>query len=180
MLASGVISDTSISNSTSNNIQNGEASPWLYMSVKSDDYTFDLNDVTLTFYYGSFFIDPEFHRENSTDVPYFDLYLKNDEGNEIHYKHVDENLISYEYRSEGVYDENYKTIGYRHTHSEQITIPRELFTKEQGTVSFAIYGYMIKRDKYYMLNQIIFDYVVKDNKVTLSVNNQPWIREAID
>ncbi len=176
--------ETSISTSTSNNIQNGEASPWLKMSVKSDDYTFDIDDVTLTLFYGSTVLDPEFERENGLDVPYFDIYFKNNEGNEILYKHVEENLISFKYNSKTIIEmldrNNGKIVGIKYDYSEQITIPKEIFTKNEGTVSVTINGYIVKSDVYAMLNELVFDYVVVDNQVTLALRKYSWIHDAIE
>ncbi|MBQ2717446.1 MAG: hypothetical protein IJF75_02470 [Clostridia bacterium] len=177
-------SDTSFSTSTSNNIQNGEASPWLYMSVKSDDYTFNLNDVTLTLFYGTPILDPEFEKENGLDVPNFDIYFKNNEGNEILYKHVEENLISFKYNSEIIIEKidrnNLKIVGVKYDHSEEIRIPKEIFTKNEGTVSVAINGYLVKSNVYVMLNELVFDYIVVDNQVTLALRKYSWIHDAIE
>ena len=177
-------SDTSISNSTSNNIQNGEASPWLFMAVKSDDYTFDLNDVRFTLFYGTLVTDPEFDRENALDVPYFDIYFKNDEKYEILYKHVEENLIDYKYDSKLIYEKidgtQINIIGRRFNHSEEITIPKELFTKNEGTVSVAINGYEARTDTYGMFNQVVFNYKITDNKVTLELKKYGGIYDPIE
>ncbi len=115
-------------------------------AYKSNKTEFDIDDVTLTFYYGESFslkTDGSIHTDVATmTVPHFDLYFYNDEGVEYLIRHVEEEWTSIKYHVERTYIE-YEKNGEKHTklrydfnHSEDITIPKELFTKEEGHIVF--------------------------------------------
>ena len=120
---------------------NGDMSPKYYCAYKSDTNKFSINDVSLEFYYGGVFTAYlENERENASNYPMFEIYFMNDEEDKILIRTVEENLISEKYRctpKENIFG---NIIGWKFNHSEILTIPNELFTKESGRISFVIYA----------------------------------------
>ena len=143
----------------------GCESPAFKAAFECDKRVFDIDDVTLTFYYGHTYGINEEHLENyrrhGVDYPQFDLFFKNEDDRYL-IRHVDENLISTKYSctefSEG-------SIVF--AHSETITIPNDLFTKEKGCVSFRISGFNSSQQKDEQLCIIGLYYVKTDNTITL-------------
>ena len=114
-------------------------SPAFKCAYKSDVTEFDVESVTLTLYYGGFY---EFHIETEVEhrfsYPVFELYFFNDTNPEdkILIKRVEENLVSEKYRAY-ITTEKFKKI-IKYNHSEDITIPKELFTSESGLIWFSV------------------------------------------
>ncbi len=137
-------------------------------STKTD---FDINNVTLEFYYGTVIWAPvEFIRENSISIPAFELRFKNDD-DDIHIiKQVNENFISEKY------DCNYNTDTNRYdfNYSETLTIPKELFNKKNGYIEFYVYGIDIhaREPKEMIITGFRIFYNVSDGNVTLSYNSK--------
>lgn len=120
---------------------NGDMRPKYYCAYKSDTNKFSVNDVTLEFYYGGYFSDNlEHEREYTSNYPTFGLYFMNDEEDKICIRTVEENFKSEKYRctpKENIFG---NIIGWKFNHSEILTIPKELFTKGSGKITFAIYA----------------------------------------
>ena len=114
--------------------------PIFKCAYKSDVTEFDIENVTLTFCYGGFYELFETATEQYLSYPVFELYLFNDTNPEekILVKKVEENLISEKYRIYTV-TEKFKTA-IKYNHSEDITIPKELFTNESGLIWFSVNG----------------------------------------
>ena len=124
---------------------NFDESPIFHCAYKSDKTHFDIDDVTLDFFYGGYYYQGVEHQlENMHDFPYFELYFEIDGGEELLIKRVEENFISEEYSCDFVYDENWYITEIKYNHSETITIPKEIFTEDNGLIYFAIYGENVK------------------------------------
>ena len=167
-------SDTSISNSTevSTNEGNGTAGEALTKfscNYQTETDTFDLNNVSLTYFFGgSFYPDIEIEYINGSNIPYFDIIIKNDDGDEIIYKHFDEDFMQEKFRrTVTTVDTIFININYNY--SEIIAIPKEIFTKQSGRIEISIWGeYWKKSDHPYIgITGIPIDYEINDGKVKL-------------
>ena len=140
--------------------------PHIWSAYKSDKRTFDINNVTLDFYYGVNFPGSEEHeRQTGCDIPSFDLYFEHENREKIFIKHVEENLVSDKYRAGHTVDSKPP-----YNHSEKLTIPKEMFKEEYGFFRFVIYGTDIKEREatYKSLTSAAIYYRCKGDKVTLS------------
>lgn len=108
-----------------------------HCAYKSDKTEFDIDNVTLDFYYGVEYLFTEEDERETIDIPSFDLYLSNGKSPKISIKHVEENLISEKYRCHIAWDEDSKIT---YNHCETVTIPRELFVEESECLYFSVYG----------------------------------------
>jgi hypothetical protein len=108
-----------------------------YCGCKSEKNEFDIDDVTLEFYFGY----PFTLNGPRSDVyeDWFYIYFTNEtEGIEI-VKKVEESFFSEKYNVEIIVDyENLKITGVEYAHSEMLTIPKELFVNDSGTIWFRI------------------------------------------
>ena len=119
----------------------GEMQPKYRCAYKSDTNIFSMDNVTLEFYYGGVFTAYlENEKENASNYPIFELYFVNDEEDKILARTVEENLISEKYRCTPKKNIFGNVIGWNFNHSEVLTIPKELFTKNSGKVFFVIYA----------------------------------------
>ena len=142
----------------------GEVNPFS-LAYKSDISQFDINNVTLTFYYGGAYEDDiEYMREHTFNYPYFELYFYNDEQTHILARRVEENLVSEKY--------GWTCRGSRRVfnHSEELTIPKELFTKETGVISLGLFGAdtRMNEEEPKLLSWIDIYYKKDGDKITLS------------
>ena len=114
-----------------------------HAACRSEKNVFDINDVTLTFYYGDDFgyqEDLETYREHSFTYLYYELYFANEALTEILIRHVDEDFVSEKHRCKYRWNESGEVTEIIFNHSEELTIPKELFTKEKGIVYFYVTG----------------------------------------
>ena len=137
-----------------------------YRSMKTE---YDIDNVTLDFYYGCWqFPDIEYVLD-LYDIPLFELYFKEAGGEKYLIKRVEENFISKKYYCDILEDGEYN-INIIFNYSESITIPKEIFTKDSGLLYFQIYGKSI--GKYTLENDYIagsgFYYKVIGEKVLIS------------
>lgn len=143
-----------------------DMAPLFACAYRSDKSKFEIDDVTLTFYYGGAFeTNVERDRIERFSYPTFEIYFVNDEETHILVKRVEENLVSEKYRT-------WIGRGSKRffNHSEEFTIPKELFTKESGMICFYIYGNdVLKNDGPEIICSIEIYYNNDDNKITLSV-----------
>ena len=115
--------------------------PANYCAYKSDTNEFNIDDVTLEFFFGGHYASGVEHElSHSRNYPTFELYFVDEEGNRYFVKRIEENFVSDKYSCEVVYDENWYITEIRYNHSEQITIPSEVFTKENGQIWFEIHS----------------------------------------
>ena len=108
-------------------------------AFKSDKREFDVNDVTLTFCFGGCWSvsGVEFEREQRS-YPGFDLYFWN-KGQRYFIRHEPRDFVSDEFDYQEVKNEDgSKRIHFNH--SEQITVPKEIFNELTGGFAFVIYG----------------------------------------
>lgn len=145
-----------------------------FCAYKSDTNEFEMDNVSLTFFYGGLFAsDINQELENVRNIPEFDVYF-GDADNEPVYTiaHSNENYVSEKYRCDIITDESQLVkIGF--THSEVITIPKSLFSEEQGVIRFCIRGVNVNEiaPELRLISCIYINYdVTKDEKVILS----PW------
>lgn len=126
-----------------NGSDEGESHP-VHLAFKSETNRFDIDNVTLEFFYGGVWGDIEETLQGSYNYPYFEIGFENDEGQRIIVKKMQENLVSEKYKYVIMYDRNEDGAYYisekRFNFSEELTIPKELFTKDCGSIIFAIYG----------------------------------------
>ena len=145
----------------------------IYCAYRSDTNLFDIDNVTLDFYYGLPFqspYTPSFIRLNLYSYPWFELYFEAEDEEKILVKRVDENFVSRKYECREIRDETGYTTEIVFRHQETLTIPKECFTKGTGTIYFSIYGEN-RREKPWEYEWIIGTYIhykIKDGKVWLS------------
>ena len=143
----------------------GCESPAFKAAFECDKRVFNIDDVTLTFYYGHGFGNDEdyleHYRKGGLDYPKFDLFFMNEDDSYL-IRHVDENFISAKYGCNKFSDGSWVLV-----YSEIITIPKDLFTKEKGCVNFSIRGFNSSHQEDELLCTIGLYYVKTDNTVTL-------------
>ena len=127
--------------------QNGEGlqcpSHALTCAYRSDRTEFDIDDVTITFYYGGTWGGDIESISGAFDYPSFSLVFRNDESQYYLIREVNENLVSEKYRHIMHYDrqdDGSYLVSESYNHSEEITIPKELFTKTTGCIDFCVFS----------------------------------------
>ena len=115
--------------------------PLFHCAYRSDKTEFDIDDVTLDFYYGGWFTNLGIEYDLQLyNFPMFDIYFTNDAHDRCFVKRVEENLVSEKYRCKFIDDDDWNATEIIFNHSESITIPREIFTENEGVIYFAIYS----------------------------------------
>ena len=137
-------------------------------AYRSNTDEFNIDDVTLEFFYGG-----DYHEDLSValetfNYPFFELFFKNDEGYSVCVKRVDENLVSEKYRCKIHIDKNNNPVTF--CYSEMLTIPQEIFSKEKGFLWFTISGTNISEisSQHGPIASIRIYYKTAGNKVVLS------------
>ena len=141
-------------------------------AYRSDSRVFDINDVTLEFFYGIDYTgDLEWYLENSQNYPWFELYFIDADGNKLLVKRVEENLVSEKYQCTTYPRTDKPFLGVDFNYSETLTIPREIFNKESGVVTFCIKGDNARTavEKIVTLTLAYIQYETDGDKVILSV-----------
>ena len=147
--------------------------PSEFCAYKSDTNEFDMDSVSLTFFYGGVFSsDINQELEYGRNIPEFDVYFGNANNEPIYViAHSNENFISEKYRCDIITDES-QSVKISFSYSEKITIPKSLFSEEQGVIRFCISGMDV--NEFSPVRRIItciyINYDVIDEKVILS----PW------
>ena len=87
-------------------------------------------------------------------------------------RHEDENFVSEKFDYQIIRNEDRTTEEIIFNHSEEITIPKELFTKESGSVIFALYGINVnsREPKVEFVAGISVYYKLESDKVIVSGN----------
>lgn len=118
-----------------------------HAACRSEKSVFDIDDVTLTFYYGDYFgYSPiEKYKWNHVTYESYELYFENYKtGDKVLIRHVDEDFVSEKHRCTYRYAKGTLLVEeIIFNHSEELTIPRELFTEDNGVVNFNVYGFGI-------------------------------------
>ena len=153
-----------------------------YCAFQSDKREFDIDDVTITFYYG---VDLSYHslyeyREEMASYLSFDLSFESFTigCTPIYYtaRHIDENFISEKYLCNVRYTPDGKTISdIEFEHSEEIKLPCELFANETGCIWLRLIGDNILRseeEESRIICSTSFWYKRSGNKITLSKYEQ--------
>ena len=136
-----------------------------WVACKSDTNKFDINDVTLTFSYGF----PSGNAGTSS-YPVYEIWFDNDEKQEKLIKRVEENLNSEEYLVILSFDNDQNVQKNIYNHSEILTIPSELFSKDSGYVGFYISSIDITAPKNGpLLNYITFYYEKIEDEIVLTI-----------
>lgn len=160
----------------------GCESPPGYAAFSSDKDSFDINDVTLTFYYGDSYSSGVEADLSFRSYPIFDVYFTHfNQGKYDKYlvKHVEENFVSEKYRCFLTHDYIYAIYygGYvldivdvQYNHSEEFTIPKEVFIKESGVIFFRVKGDNVRDNDPRMEHMAGIDiyYKIVDGRVILS------------
>lgn len=121
---------------------------------RSEKDTFDINNVTLTLLFGGNY-DKDISKElKNHSYPNFFISLTNEKGHSIVLKTVYEELISEKYRTTWDYffEDDCGIVDYGYF--ESITIPKQLFVSERGSVLISIgheYMYIMETVVYYEL-----------------------------
>lgn len=151
----------------------------IYMGYKAIKKTFDIDSVNLILSFGVMSyneIDTEFieiaREYGGWDISEFEIYFADEYGNNIMARKVAENFISEKYRVTFVTDELNNICYFVFNHSEEITIPKELFTENEGIIKICIGGMNVAGDEpgYEVLcNEHIKYQLVENDKVILSL-----------
>lgn len=159
-----------------------DCAPVGHTAYKSNTDTFYIDNVTLTFYFGTLWgnrDEASLERVHKTyiDVPRFKLVFADEKEEDIHtIKTVEENYISQKY---GLKYTDYREEGwgeYQFYHCEDLTIPKDLFCKKRGVVHFMIYGVDVHtgEPEEILLNAETIKYeFIGPNKVILSPTYTP-------
>ena len=116
-------------------------------AYKSEKREFDIENVTLEFFYGVINCDIDVIGPFIGHYPSFDVGFENDDGDRVIIKHVEEELVSEKYGTELIYDHNLKVRKRVYNYSEFITIPKELFTSKTGKINFILRGDIIRDEE---------------------------------
>ena len=144
---------------------------YAFLAYKSDKTVFDINDVTMEFFFGD---EYKYGIERALDdtrggYSYFYAFAYNEDGDEIRIKHYDENFISEKYTCDVTRDDNKNVVKVEYKYSELLTIPKELFNREEGRIWFGIKGWHTEtwRDISITTHKKFY-YKIVDDKVILS------------
>ena len=112
-----------------------------HVGFESEKSVFDIDDVTLRIYYGDeFSSNLQYEKRNGWTYEYYELYFENDKNDKILIRHVDEDFVSEKHRCTCVIEGNLFK-GYAYNCSEELTVPKELFTEDKGDIFFCVSGW---------------------------------------
>ena len=149
----------------------GAALSPIFCAYKSEVKEFDINAVTLEFCYGGIYASGIEHElTHGLNYPRFELFFTDESGKKYFVKSVEENLVSEKYGCYPTIDEAGKYTEINFNHSEPITIPPEMFSREIGMIRFEIHSEN-PRDhdpQFRSIGGVAIYYKVTDGTVTLS------------
>ena len=153
-----------------------------YFAYSSDEREFDIDNVTLTVYYGVdiSYQSLEEYRDDTASYSSFDFIIESfTVGCEPIYhlvRHIDENFVSEKYLCDVRYTSDLKAIrNIEFEHSEEVRLPRELFANDSGCIWLRLTGDNVLRGEEEESRNICstaFWYKKSGNKVTLSKYEQ--------
>lgn len=170
----------------------GDPSPSDYCAYRSDVSEFDINDVTLEFFYGGIFSESiEYERSNIRNIGKVKLYFfapalcENSEcATQYDYQYGGRKCVNLlcedsryfikesqkDYTSEA---HRWKGRLYEDGEGETITIPKELFVGERGLIEFMVFGKDENHreypdNEYELISGKIIHYKIYGYKVVLS------------
>ena len=151
-----------------------EAEPF-FCAYRSDKRVFDINDVTIDFYYGCEYqtVDVMLMDYSFSDFKIVIVNRDNEKNNGyIYERQVGENLVSEKYKCTSTTNITTHVTEYEFNFSETIKLPRELFDKDSGYISIRIVGSNQARpdEGEGVITGTGFYYVLVDGKVILSNN----------
>ena len=122
-----------------------DPSPSDFCAYRSNVSEFDINDVTLEFFYGGIFSESiEHERSHSRNIGKAKLYFHNPALGKFYIQnHLSyENLYFIKEGEEDYTSEAHRWKGnlYKEGEGETITIPKELFVGEKGLIAFIVFG----------------------------------------
>ena len=121
-----------------------------YADLVADKTVFDIDNVTVDFYYGFlWYPEIEYHIEEGSIYPYVDMSFEYNpvKSNKMPdltqtvsfpLKRV-EDIMTEKYRCESVFKDEVELYNTEYNHYETLTIPKELFEKDDGYVFIKIY-----------------------------------------
>lgn len=143
------------------------------MAISASTNQFDIDSVKLTVYYGIWNnnIEDQLTRESYPDG--FDFYIINDEKLEILVRHEEKNFVSEDFLIDATFNRETLKYDFEFKHCEEVTIPKELFSKDTGAIYLNLRGENIKStyDSDFVAGKVFF-YKVENGKVYLS--NMPY------
>lgn len=112
-----------------------------HMAYKSDKNTFDIDNVKITISYGGNFsrnIESESEKWefHEMGIAFLDKLC----GVDTKAKTIEEKFASEKFRVTSIIDRPNDLIIYEFNHSEELTIPKELFCEEQGVIGIGLYA----------------------------------------
>lgn len=115
------------------------------IAFKSDKSVFDIEDVTLTFGFGWICTADATSDKSYHSIPKFDILFSNDKEYSVLAKHIDDEFYSLNFAITANHswnDEHTEILRTEHnfTHTESLTIPKELFTDNEGYISVLLMG----------------------------------------
>ena len=142
-----------------------------YCAYSSDEREFDIDNVTLTVYYG---LDPSYqsleeYRDETASYSSFDFIIVSVTGGcePIYHlvRHIDENFVSEKYLCDVRYTSDLKAIrDIEFEHSEEVRLPRELFANDSGWIWIQLLG----------------ENVLDDSVSNIICNNYLWYSKSGD
>ena len=153
----------------------GEPSYPLRCAYRTDKRVFDIDEVTVDFYYGGSYQDVESLLKGAYNIPGFKIVITDldrlAKNEYVYERYVDENFVSEKYNCELVRDRVSRVTEYKFNYSESIKLPKELFDKESGRIDFIIFGTNIKSPEpsETVIVRTGFYYKIINGKVCLSV-----------
>lgn len=161
----------------------GDTSTGEACAYRSSKTEFDKNDVTLSFYFGTYFVyddaQTQLERSPFRDYPFLDLYCKAYKPVGTLFEQTGEHFIK---RNNGRYISEhynkYKAIFVCNSHwqlteiifntKEVIKIPAELFTESEGFISFQIRApHLLDENNIQTFNSVIINYRLEEDKVII-------------
>ena len=147
--------------------------PQLHMhkcAYLSDKTEFDIDDVTLEFFWGADLVyDMEYAIYLSDDYPEFDVCFYDEYDQYFIVKHIEEPFVSEKYLAE-VTRENGVVTDIKYNYSEMLTIPKEIFSKDKSYIWFSLKGMNYSKINYgeKTIAAILIYYKKSDGKIILS------------
>lgn len=148
----------------------------LYCAYESDKYIFDIDNVTLDFYYGT---DNNYLKFDYNRYPIIsaEVYCESDSNLEVQLRKVDDYLYEYNGKYTVKIRNNKKVFTYateyEFNYCETVKIPREIFSKESG---FFWLGFKVEDEQGNNMDARVIYYKVVGDKVELSTEKFKWAK----
>lgn len=140
-----------------------------FCGFKSDSNQFDIDNVSLDFYFGSSYCGDSYE-DKFISIPEFDIYFTDINDNLLYLvRHVDENYVSSKYKVDFEVKEN-KKLKVIYNYYESIKIPKELLDGKDDRLGFRLGGIDVSSENptYRIFNGAWIYYKLDGETVTLS------------